>query len=66
MFKVTDECIACGSCAPFCKNGAIEWGELHYSIDPEKCDMCGTCREYCPIDDAIVDTELIAQKQIRE
>lgn len=49
-------CLQCGSCAPFCKNHAIEWVEHHYMIVSERCDLCGTCREYCPVDNAIVET----------
>jgi MinD superfamily P-loop ATPase len=56
-FYISEECIECGSCAPFCKNGAIEWVEIRYVIDPSKCDACGTCREYCPMDDAILEVQ---------
>lgn len=55
-YTITQEiCIQCGSCAPFCKNEAIDWIDHQYLIDPEKCEMCGTCIEYCPIDNTIVD-----------
>lgn len=53
-FIITEKCIMCGSCEPFCKNGAIHDGEDRYVIDQDKCETCGTCMEYCPIDDAIV------------
>ncbi|MEN4099597.1 MAG: 4Fe-4S binding protein [Anaerolineaceae bacterium] len=55
MLTITEECIQCGSCAPFCENEAIDWLDQHFVIDVDKCDQCGTCREYCPIDGAIVD-----------
>ena len=48
-------CIQCGSCAPFCKNEAIDWIDHQYHIHPERCEMCGTCLTYCPMDDAIVE-----------
>ena len=56
VYIITDKCIMCGSCEPFCKNGAISDGETKYVIDADRCDSCGTCMEYCPIDDAIVDS----------
>jgi ferredoxin len=37
--------------------GSIEWAEIRYEIDPSKVDACGTCREYCPIDDVILEIE---------
>jgi len=55
VYIITDQCILCGSCEPFCKQGAITDGDTKYVIDPTHCDGCGTCREYCPIDDAIVE-----------
>jgi len=54
-YMITEKCCECGSCAQFCKNGAIDYVEERYTIDPEKCDSCGTCAEYCPIDDALVE-----------
>ena len=56
-YVITLKCIECGSCESFCRNGAIDVVDGHYVIDPDKCDACGTCCEYCPIDDAIVETE---------
>ncbi len=53
-YIITEKCIMCGSCDPFCKNGGISEGDTTYIIDQAKCDACGTCAEYCPIDGAIV------------
>ncbi|MCU0722901.1 MAG: 4Fe-4S binding protein [Planctomycetes bacterium] len=47
-YKITEDCIACGTCEPECPEGAITEGEEKYSIDPEKCCDCGTCAEVCP------------------
>ncbi len=58
-YIITEKCCMCGSCEPFCENGAISDSEDRYVIDQTKCDMCGTCMEYCPIDDAIVKTETL-------
>ncbi|MCL6638943.1 MAG: 4Fe-4S binding protein [Firmicutes bacterium] len=46
-FKITDECVACGTCMESCPNEAIIEGDP-YSIDMEKCENCGTCIEACP------------------
>ena len=52
-YKITDECIACGSCESTCPNDAISEGDI-YVIDPSKCDACGCCAGACPVD-AIVE-----------
>ncbi len=46
-YKITDECLACGTCLESCPNEAIIEGDI-YSIDLEKCESCGTCIEACP------------------
>ena len=57
--KITDECIACGSCEFECPVNAISEGDEYYVIDPEKCVECvghfdePQCVEVCP-SDAIV------------
>ncbi len=52
-FKITDACIACGSCQANCPCDAIAEGEI-YVIDADKCAGCGACVEGCPVD-AIVE-----------
>jgi len=47
--KITEECVACGSCQPECPEEAIAEGDI-YVIDPEKCSDCGNCAEVCPTD----------------
>jgi len=48
-YKISDECIACGSCLPECPVEAIEEGNP-YTIDADKCTDCGNCAEVCPVD----------------
>ncbi|MBK5244020.1 MAG: 4Fe-4S binding protein [Eubacteriaceae bacterium] len=48
-YKISDECIACGSCADVCPAEAISEGDI-YVIDPAKCTDCGTCADECPVE----------------
>jgi ferredoxin len=52
-YRITDECLGCGTCLESCPNEAIIEGEI-YVIDQEKCTECGTCVESCPTE-AIVE-----------
>ena len=52
-FKITDACIACGSCAAQCPVEAISEGDI-YVIDADACVGCGACAGQCPVD-AIVE-----------
>lgn len=47
-YKISDECIACGSCQPECPVNAISEGNP-YVIDPAKCTDCGNCAAICPV-----------------
>jgi NAD-dependent dihydropyrimidine dehydrogenase PreA subunit len=50
MFKITEECIACGSCAADCPVEAISEspdGDI-YVIDQDLCTDCGNCARICP------------------
>lgn len=46
-YKITDECIACGSCAASCPVGAISEGDKYVISD--ECVECGACAAVCPV-----------------
>ena len=46
--KITDDCIACGTCEDTCPVGAVSEGGDKYVIDASKCTDCGECAENCP------------------
>ena len=46
-YKITDICVACGTCIDQCPVGAISEGDI-YKIDPDTCVSCGTCADACP------------------
>ena len=47
-FKITDECISCGTCEGECPVGAISEGAEHYESDETACLDCGACAGACP------------------
>ncbi|MCK9554889.1 4Fe-4S binding protein [bacterium] len=47
-YKISDACVACGSCKPECPVDAISEGNP-YVIDPDKCVDCGACAAVCPV-----------------
>ncbi len=47
-YKITDSCVACGTCIDECPVGAISEG------DTDTCVGCGTCAGACP-NEAIVE-----------
>ena len=52
--KITEECIACGTCIDECPVAAIDEGDIIYVIDPNICVECEghydvpMCQEVCP------------------
>lgn len=48
-YKITDACIACGTCAGECPVSAISEGDGKYVIDEAACLDCGTCAGACPV-----------------
>ncbi len=49
-YKISAECISCGSCSPSCPVSCIHEGETQYTIDENECIECGACTETCPVD----------------
>lgn len=52
--KITDECLACGSCASECPSEAIKEGDI-YVIDQDACVECGACMDVCPVGAIVED-----------
>lgn len=48
-YKISEDCIACGSCIDECPVDAIFEGDIYF-IDPEICSDCGSCVEVCPVE----------------
>lgn len=48
-YKISEDCIACGSCISECPIEAISEGDI-YKIDASNCTSCGTCAEVCPVE----------------
>ncbi|MCR5760655.1 MAG: 4Fe-4S binding protein [Sphaerochaetaceae bacterium] len=46
-YRITDTCVACGTCAGECPVGCISEGDI-YVIDQDACASCGTCASVCP------------------
>ncbi len=53
-YKITDACVACGSCADACPMEAIVEGDGKYEINADICVGCGSCADTCPME-AIVE-----------
>lgn len=49
-YKITDDCIACGSCEAECPVSCITEADGKYVIDANECIECGACAGACPVD----------------
>lgn len=48
-YVISDDCVACGSCAAVCPGEAISEGDGKFEIDADKCLDCGSCEAECPV-----------------
>lgn len=48
-YVISDECIACGTCAGECPVSAISEGDGKYEISADTCLECGACADACPV-----------------
>lgn len=48
-YKISEDCVACGTCIDECPVGAISEGDI-YKIDPSACTDCGACADSCPVE----------------
>jgi len=61
VYKITSDCIYCGSCLTECPVEAIAEGPEIFVIDPEKCNECAgyfeeqQCAAVCGVDACIPD-----------
>jgi len=47
-YKISEECISCGTCVEECPVKAINEGADQYVIDANLCTDCGACADVCP------------------
>lgn len=47
-YRISDNCIQCGTCEAGCPQGAIRAG-APFEIDQDHCLQCGRCFENCPV-----------------
>ena len=47
MYKISEECVACGACMEVCPVNAITAGQPY--VIGEACIDCGACAEQCPV-----------------
>ena len=66
--KISDTCINCGRCVPYCPVDAILKGEKQHEIDYDECVECGICKRYagCPTDSFYQDEPMSEMRELRK
>ncbi len=54
-YRITDDCVMCGTCIGECPVEAISEGDPKYVIDADACTECGACASACPSDAIVKD-----------
>jgi ferredoxin len=68
-YKITDDCISCGTCKIECGNDAIVDGEDHSKIDPDRCTECvgnfesPQCVDICPMEACVPDPDHVESRE---
>ena len=64
--NVSETCIACGSCVPYCPMEAISLGPERAEIDQDECVECNACirSDVCPTD-SLIKPELEWPRSVR-
>lgn len=64
--NVSDTCIGCGSCVPYCPMEAISLGRERAEIDQDECVECNAClrSDVCPTD-SLIKPELKWPRSVR-
>lgn len=52
-YRITDQCIGCGSCLAVCPQSCIVHDSIPFLIDQEHCLHCGNCMTACPVGAAV-------------
>ncbi|HNV70495.1 MAG TPA: 4Fe-4S binding protein [Candidatus Ozemobacteraceae bacterium] len=63
MYRITEDCVTCGSCKPVCPVGAIVEDDPY--VITSKCTDCGKCAEVCPVEAIVPGSKTPQRKSTR-
>ncbi|MFC1512779.1 DUF362 domain-containing protein [bacterium] len=49
-YKISDDCVGCGTCIAMCAHEAIIVNGDKYKIVSNECVACGNCVTSCPVE----------------